>query len=59
MQAQGLVQPTKQEQTAVRTDLGAVEFQSHPRVKIQPKFALRSRTHRVIQHRSFQTHITH
>ena len=50
MQAQGLVHLHNQEQTAIGADLGAVKFQSHPRVKIDPKTALRTRTRRMIQH---------
>ena len=59
MQAQGIVQLTKQEQTAIGADLGTVKFQPHASIKTQPKTALRTRTYRVIQNRSLQSQITH
>jgi hypothetical protein len=41
MQTQHLVQLPKQQQPAIRANLGTVELQPHTRVKIDPKIAFR------------------
>ena len=54
----GVIKLTIEQQTAIRTDLGAVEFKPYARVKIQPKIALRTRTHWVCHFADVQHQIT-
>jgi hypothetical protein len=48
VQTQHLIQFPKQQQSAVRTDLGTMKFQPHPSIKTEPNIARFACTLRVI-----------
>jgi hypothetical protein len=58
MKAKHIVQFLEQQKTAVRTDLGTMEFQPHPTVKTKPDITRFACTLRVIHDPTPQAQLT-
>ena len=58
VQAQHLIQFPEQQQSAIRADLRAVKFQTHPTVKTEPNIIRFARTLRVIHEASLLSMLT-